>query len=116
RLAVDRPKHRVVNYGAHRFTVRGIKRAVDGALGSRGAWMLEPYTDLPTTSGMNTDTLDDIRKSAELAVANDYQVCVHAIGDRGNREVLDIYEETFKRHAEQNRKAMRCRIEYARHV
>jgi len=105
-----------VNYGDHRFTVRGIKRAVDGALGSRGAWMLEPYSDLPTTSGMNTDTLDDIRKSAELAVANDYQVCVHAIGDRGNREVLNIYEETFKRHPEKSGKALRWRIEHAQHI
>src|SRR5581483_255100 len=72
RLAVDMPRYRVVNYGDKRFTVRAIKRQIDGALGSRGAWMLEPYTDLPSTSGLNTDTLDDIRQSAELAMKYDY--------------------------------------------
>ena len=116
RLAVDMPKYRVVNYGDKRFTVRGIKRAVDGALGSRGAWMLEPYSDLPSTSGLNTDTLDDIRQSAELAIQNDYQVCVHAIGDRGNREVLNVYEETFKRHPEKRGTELRWRIEHAQHI
>ena len=116
KLATDMPKYRVVNYGDKRFTVRGIKRAVDGALGSRGAWMLEPYSDMPSTSGFNTDTLEDIRRSAELAVINDYQICVHAIGDRGNREVLDVFEETFKRHPEKNGKALRWRIEHAQHL
>jgi len=116
KLAVDMPKYRVVNYGDKRFTVRAIKRAVDGALGSRGAWMLEPYTDLQTTSGFNTDSLEDVRRSAELAVINDYQVCVHAIGDRGNREVLDIFEETFKRHPEKDGKQRRWRIEHAQHI
>jgi len=116
RLAADMPRYRVVNYGDKRFTVRGVKRAVDGALGSRGAWMLEPYSDLPTTSGLNTDSLDDIRKSAELAIQNDYQLCIHAIGDRGNREVLNIYEETFKRHPDKNGKLLRWRIEHAQHL
>ena len=46
---VDMPKYRVVNYGDRRFTVRAVKRAMDGALGSRGAWMLAPYSDLPST-------------------------------------------------------------------
>ena len=89
RLAADMPKYRVVNYGDKRFTVRATKRAIDGALGSRGAWMLEPYADLATTSGMLTDSLDDIRTIAELAIKNDYQMAVHAIGDRGNRETLN---------------------------
>jgi predicted amidohydrolase YtcJ len=116
KLAVDMPKYRVVNYGDKRFTVRAIKRAVDGALGSRGAWMLQPYADLQTTSGFNTDTLEDISKSAELAVMNNYQVCVHAIGDRGNREVLNVYEETFRRHPEIRSKDLRWRIEHAQHL
>jgi predicted amidohydrolase YtcJ len=113
-LATDMAKYRVVNYGDKRFTVRGIKRAIDGALGSRGAWMLEPYTDLPSTSGMNTDRLEDIRRSAELAIQHDYQLCVHAIGDRGNREVLNIFEETFRQHPE--KKDLRWRIEHAQHI
>ena len=116
RLAVDMPKYRVVNYGDKRFTVRAIKRAIDGALGSRGAWMLEPYADLPSTSGMNTDSLEDVARSAELAVINNYQVCVHAIGDRGNRETLNIYEETFKRHPNVDSKTLRWRIEHAQHL
>src|SRR5262249_17702074 len=96
RLAVDMPKYRIVNYGDKRFTVRGMRGAIDGALGARGAGMPEPYADLATTRGMNTDTLDDIRRSAELAIKHDYQLCVHAIGDRGNRETLNIYEQAFK--------------------
>jgi predicted amidohydrolase YtcJ len=113
RLAVDMPKLRVVNYGDKRFTVRGIKRQIDGALGSRGAWMLQPYADLETV-GMNTDTLDDLRASAELAIKYDYQLCVHAIGDRGNREVLNVYEEAFRKHPE--KKDLRWRIEHAQHI
>jgi predicted amidohydrolase YtcJ len=116
KLAVDMPKYRVVNYGDKRFTVRAIKRAIDGALGSRGAWMLEPYTDLPSTSGLNTDSLDDVRQSAELAIKYDYQVAVHAIGDRGNRETLNIFEAAFKRHPEKNGKELRWRIEHAQHL
>jgi predicted amidohydrolase YtcJ len=116
KLAADMPKYRVVNYGDKRFTVRATKRAIDGALGSRGAWMLEPYADLATTSGMLTDSLDDIRMLAELAITHDYQMAVHAIGDRGNRETLNIYEEAFKRHPEKNGKALRWRIEHAQHI
>jgi predicted amidohydrolase YtcJ len=116
KLASDMPGYRIVNYGDKRFTVRAIKRAVDGALGSRGAWMLEPYADLPSTSGLNTDSLDDIRQSAELAIKYDYQVAVHAIGDRGNREVLNIYESTFNRHPEKAGKERRWRIEHAQHL
>jgi len=116
KLAADMPKYRVVNYGDKRFTVRATKRQIDGALGSRGAWMLEPYADLASTSGMLTDSLEDIRTVAELAIKNDYQMAIHAIGDRGNREVLNIYEEAFKRHPEKNGKELRWRIEHAQHI
>jgi predicted amidohydrolase YtcJ len=116
KLAADMPKYRVVNYGDKRFTVRATKRAIDGALGSRGAWMLEPYSDLTTTSGMLTDSLDDVRMIAELAIKNDYQMAVHAIGDRGNRETLNIYEEAFRRHPEKSGKALRWRVEHAQHI
>ena len=77
--------------------------------------MLEPYADL-ATSGMATDSLDDIRMIAELAIKHDYQMAVHAIGDRGNRETLNIFEETFKRHPEKNGKELRWRIEHAQHI
>ena len=116
RLAADMPKYRTINYGDKRFTVRAIKHAIDGALGSRGAWMLEPYADLPSTSGLNTDSLDNIRRSAELSVQHGYQLAVHAIGDRGNREVLNIYQETFARHPDKDGKQLRWRIEHAQHI
>jgi predicted amidohydrolase YtcJ len=115
-LAADMPKYRVVNYGDKRFTVRATKRAIDGALGSRGAWMLQPYADLQSTSGFNTDNLDDVRMIAELAIKNDYQMAIHAIGDRGNREVLNIYEDTFKKHPDKDSKSLRWRIEHAQHL
>jgi len=115
RLEVDMPKYRVVNYGDKRFTVRAVKRAIDGALGSRGAWMLAPYADLPSTSGMNTDTPGDVRETSALAAKYDYQVAVHAIGDRANREVLNIYEETFTR-LRKDGKALRWRIEHAQNI
>jgi predicted amidohydrolase YtcJ len=115
RLAADMPTYRLVNYGDKRFSVRAIKRAIDGALGSRGAWMLEPYADL-ATSGMNTDSLADLKMISELAIKHDYQMAVHAIGDRGNREVLNIYEETFRKHPEKNSTDLRWRIEHAQHI
>jgi predicted amidohydrolase YtcJ len=115
KLEVDMPKYRVVNYGDKRFTVRAVKRTIDGALGSRGAWMLAPYADLPSTSGMNTDTPGDVRETAALAAKYDYQVAVHAIGDRANREALNIYEETFTR-LKKDGKALRWRIEHAQHI
>src|SRR6266849_9993689 len=116
RLAADMSRERVVNYGDKRFTVRAIKHYGDGALGSRGAWMLEPYADLPSASGLNADSLEDIRRSAELAIQYDYQLCVHAIGDRANREVLNVYEEIFSRHPGKNGKQLRWRIEHAQHL
>lgn len=115
KLEVDMPKYRMVNYGDKRFTVRAVKRAIDGALGSRGAWMLAPYADLPSTSGLNTDTPGDVRETAALAAKYDYQVAIHAIGDRANREVLDIYEEIFTR-LKLDGKALRWRIEHAQHI
>jgi len=78
--------------------------------------MLEPYADLASTSGMNTDTLDDIRRTAELCIQHEYQLAVHAIGDRGNRETLNIMEQTFAKHPEKNGKQLRWRIEHAQHL
>jgi predicted amidohydrolase YtcJ len=96
------------------FTVRAIKRQIDGALGSRGAWLLEPYTDKSDSTGLNTDDPADIRKTAELAIAHGYQLCVHAIGDRANRETLNIFEQTFKAHPD--KKDLRWRVEHAQHI
>jgi predicted amidohydrolase YtcJ len=105
---------RVVDHGDGFLTVRGIKRMVDGALGTHGAWLLAPYDDLPASTGLNVLPLADLRRTAELALAHDYQLCVHAIGDRANREVLDVMEEVFRAHPE--KRDLRWRIEHAQHL
>ncbi|MEO2161303.1 MAG: amidohydrolase family protein, partial [bacterium] len=91
-LARAMPEARVVGVGDHHLTVAAIKRTIDGALGSHGAWLLEPYTDLPDTHGLRLLSPDQMEAVASLALKHDLQLCVHAIGDRGNREVLDVYQ------------------------
>ncbi len=108
-IAREAARIRVIGYADNHFTVRAIKKQIDGALGSRGAWMLEPYSDLPSTSGLATETPEEILRTAKLALANNYQLCVHAIGDRANREVLNIYEKVGK-------PDLRWRIEHAQHL
>jgi predicted amidohydrolase YtcJ len=103
---------RVVGAGRNHLTVRAVKRLADGALGSRGAWLLAPYADAPGT-GLNTYPMKDLERTAEIAVASGYQLAVHAIGDRANREVLDVYERVLARHP---RKDLRFRIEHAQHL
>jgi predicted amidohydrolase YtcJ len=105
---------RLVGYADHRLTVQAIKLALDGALGSRGAWLLEPYSDAPDSVGLNLMSLDSFRRTAALAAEKNFQLCVHAIGDRANREVLDVFEETFLKSPE--RKDRRWRIEHAQHL
>jgi predicted amidohydrolase YtcJ len=107
-------KYRTIDYGNAHLTVRAIKRVMDGALGSRGAWFLEPYADKPESTGLNTTTVASIAEAAKLAMANDYQLCVHAIGDRANRETLNIYEAAFK--ANPAKKDLRWRVEHAQHL
>jgi hypothetical protein len=104
----------MIGFGDNHLTVRAIKRQIDGALGTRGAWLLAPYSDLPSTSGLPTEPPADIEATAKIALANNYQLCVHAIGDRANREVLDIYERTFK--ANPDKHDLRWRIEHAQHL
>ncbi|MEM8993301.1 MAG: amidohydrolase [Acidobacteriota bacterium] len=94
--------------------VGGIKRYMDGALGSRGAWLLEPYSDDPDTKGLQLMPTEAIRETGELAMEYDLQLCVHAIGDMANREVLDLFEELFAAHPEKTDR--RWRIEHAQHV
>jgi predicted amidohydrolase YtcJ len=96
------------------LTVRSIKVTIDGALGSRGAWLLEPYSDMPNSTGLATVQPSVVARTAELAIANGFQLNVHAIGDRANREVLNIYENAFK--ANPDKKDLRWRIEHAQHL
>ncbi len=83
-------------YVTDRLTVRAIKLFADGALGSRGALMIEPYSDDPDNKGLLMMEEDEYRKICELAYENNYQVCIHAIGDMGNRFSLNIFGETLK--------------------
>ena len=107
-------QYRMVDYANGHLTVRAIKRSIDGALGSRGAWLLEPYADKPDSTGLNTTPVEDIRATARLAMQHGYQLCVHAIGDRANRETLNIFEEAFKAHPD--KKDVRWRVEHAQHL
>lgn len=106
---------RVIGYGGNRLTVRAIKITADGALGSRGAWLLEPYADKPDSTGLATTPVDAMTRQAQVALENGYQVCIHAIGDRANREVLNIFEQTFAKN-NRNGKDLRWRVEHAQHI
>jgi predicted amidohydrolase YtcJ len=114
RLAELLPEYRLVDYGDHRLTVRAIKQFADGALGSHGAWLLEPYADLPSSTGLSTTPIDTLQETARLAMQHDFQLCVHAIGDRANREVLNVFERAFE--ANPDRTDLRWRIEHAQHL
>ncbi len=96
-------------------TVRAIKLYSDGALGSRGAWLLAPYTDMPGHSGHETQPMADIGKIVEQGLQHGFQVCVHAIGDRANREVLDQFQIAFEANPDAA-KDHRFRIEHAQHL
>ena len=117
-IARNISQYRILGADNDHLTIRAIKRQIDGALGSRGAWLLAPYADLsadsPNRAGMNTEDLSDIRKTAELAINNGFQLCIHAIGDRANREVLNLYESVFHEHPD--KKNLRWRIEHAQHI
>jgi hypothetical protein len=113
-LAKNLDRYRTLDTGQNHLAIRAVKRYMDGALGSRGAWLLAPYTDKPESTGLNVEDPADIRAAAELAIAHDYQLCVHAIGDRANRETLNIYESVFREHPE--KKDLRWRIEHAQHI
>jgi len=76
----------------HRFTQRTIKVIFDGALGSRGAALLAPYSDKADTSGFLTQKPEELRPMFEEALRRGIQVETHAIGDRANRLILDLYE------------------------
>lgn len=114
KLRAELPTHRWIGLGDGFLTVRAIKEQMDGALGSHGAWMLAPYEDLPTSSGLNTTSVAAIEEAARLAKANDMQLCVHAIGDRANRETLDVYERVLG--SDSKRLDARWRVEHAQHL
>lgn len=97
------------------LTIRAIKLNCDGALGSRGAWLLEPYSDRPDFSGMPTLPMDTVLKISREGLKYGFQICSHAIGDRANKEILDRYEVALKENPEKA-KDHRFRIEHAQHL
>lgn len=106
----------LVDYGKnHRLTVRGVGEILsDGALGTHSAWFFAPYRDVPSSSGYNVTPMKTIAAIATIALADGFQLSVHAIGDRANHEVLDLYQRMFA-----TRPALtdlRWRIDHAQHL
>ncbi|MEP6899285.1 MAG: amidohydrolase family protein, partial [Rhodanobacter sp.] len=108
-------EYRIIGYADNHFTVRGVGEDVsDGALGTHSAWFLEPYSDAPTLTGLNVNKMSDLRQIAEIAARDGFQVAIHAIGDRANHELLDMYQDIFTQYpAAAN---LRWRIEHAQHL
>ncbi|MDC3015678.1 amidohydrolase [Luminiphilus sp.] len=101
----------LINAGDAKFTVRSIKVQADGALGSRTAWLHAPYTDAPHTSGVLTYDLDALSALIRDSREDNWQICVHAIGDRANSEVLAVFAPFTGRDSDH-----RFRIEHAQHL
>ena len=106
--------YKLIGYGNGFLNVRSIKVFIDGALGSRTAWMLDEYDDRSGHTGINVTPLSSLRKTASLAIQNGFQMCAHAIGDKGNREILKIYQSVMKQNSDKS--DLRWRIEHAQHL
>lgn len=106
--------YRAVGLNDNHLTIAAIKVGADGALGSRGAWMLDPYSDSPSSVGLPTNSPESIAETSQIALEHNVQLCVHAIGDRANREVLNVFERAFKSRPDQT--DLRWRIEHAQHI
>jgi predicted amidohydrolase YtcJ len=104
----------IIGAGNGFFTCRAIKTELDGALGAYGAWLLEPYNDKPGFTGQNTTLLEEVERIAGLAAKHRLQLCVHTIGDKANRELLNLCERLFQENPEG--KNLRWRSEHAQHV
>ncbi len=103
------------NFGSDKIKLGALKGFADGSLGSMTAWFFEPFTQDTTTSGLPMDIITDgsLKKWAFDADKNKLQLCIHAIGDRANSYILDMYQEIKEKNPEWDR---RFRIEHAQHV
>ena len=101
----------LLNDGDHRLSVRSIKVQADGALGSRTAWLHAPYSDAPDTRGVLTFSLEALSDLIAITRADNWQINVHAIGDRANSEVLSVFAPFTKAAVDH-----RFRIEHAQHL
>ena len=93
------------------MAVRAIKLYADGALGSRGAALLEPYADEPGTTGLLTTPPEQVYEQTLAAAQAGFQVGIHAIGDRANRQVMDVFERVQREVP--GARGLRMRIEHA---
>ncbi|MFT7120799.1 MAG: putative amidohydrolase YtcJ [Neolewinella sp.] len=111
----DEMVDKITEYGlphyGNRFTCAAIKTELDGALGSYGAWLIEPYFDNPGFTGQNTTLVSTMDSIAQLAKKHKMQLCVHAIGDRANRETLDVMANYITPGDDS-----RWRIEHSQHI
>jgi hypothetical protein len=105
--------NRVTGYTNSRLEVRSVKLLMDGALGSRGAALFEPYTDRPGYTGLLTTTPEHALAVSRAALETGFQACIHAIGDRANHLVLDAYERALRARPASDH---RFRIEHAQTV
>ena len=103
----------LTSYANDMYALRAVKLYADGALGSRGAALLAPYSDEPASHGLLFRSNSEIRASMDKAMQRGYQVNVHAIGDAGNRQVLDAYQALVKKNASAT---LRHRMEHAQVV
>ncbi len=103
----------MIGYGDGFLTVRALKLYIDGALGSRGAALIEPYSDDPGNRGLTIVGEEEFRSNVEQALKYGFQVCTHAIGDRGNNIVLNSYQKAL---SSVPRSDHRLRVEHAQVV
>jgi len=99
------------HFNLNNYTIRSVKAFIDGALGSRGAALLEPYLDDKNNCGLILILAEEFKDLAQSCRKAKFQLCTHAIGDRGNRMVLDVYSSTMKK-----KENHRWRIEHAQMV
>jgi hypothetical protein len=98
-------------YGDH-LRAGGVKLFADGALGSRGAWLKQPYADKPDTRGLQFHSDAEMRELADTAASHGFQIATHAIGDAANAQVISTYERLNGKYGTNRR----WRIEHAQIV
>ncbi|MCB0522304.1 MAG: amidohydrolase [Lewinellaceae bacterium] len=109
----------ILDVGNRHFTCRAIKTELDGALGSYGAWLLADYNDKTGFQGQNTTPIEEVKAIAAIARDKGMQLCVHTIGDRANRELLNLMEAITNEQqttGNQQLKDLRWRSEHAQHI
>lgn len=108
-------QYRIIGFANNHFTVREVGEVLsDGALGTRSASFLKPYNDDPTETGSNVTPMSEIMQIAKIAARDNFGLAVHAIGDRANRETLDVFKKIFTE--DPAAKTLRWRVEHSQHL